>query len=150
MFDCHNFVKENPDVIVVTIAYRLGVFGFLHLSHLSDGKDYPDAQNLEALDQIAALRWINENIETFGGNPDNITTFGESADSISSMLLSVTLAAKGLFNKVIPQSCTSNYYNTRKYSADNHCTMELNSKACVCHKDLNTQNLNSLRYFYEN
>ena len=44
VFDCHNFVQENPDVIVVTIAYRLGVMGFLHLSHLPDGAEYPDAQ----------------------------------------------------------------------------------------------------------
>ena len=65
MFDCHNFVKESPEVIVVTIAYRLGVFGFFHLSHLSDGKDYPDAQNLGLLDQIAALKWVHENISNF-------------------------------------------------------------------------------------
>ena len=45
MFDFVNFLKENPDVIVVSIAYRLGIFGFFHLSHLPDGKDYPDAQN---------------------------------------------------------------------------------------------------------
>ncbi len=49
-YDCHNFVKENPDVIVVTIAYRISFFGFLHLSHLSDGKDYQDAANLGLMD----------------------------------------------------------------------------------------------------
>lgn len=54
--DCHNFVKENPDAIVVTIAYRLGIFGFLHLSHLPDGKDYPNAQDLGLLDQVMALK----------------------------------------------------------------------------------------------
>ena len=54
MFDCINFVKENPDVVVVTIAYRLAFMGFLHLSHLSDGKDYPDSQNLGLLDQVKA------------------------------------------------------------------------------------------------
>lgn len=41
-----NFVQENPDVILVSVEYRLGVFGFFHLSHLPDGGDYPDAQNL--------------------------------------------------------------------------------------------------------
>ena len=46
LFDCTELVKENPDVIYVTVPYRLGVLGFLHLSHLADGKDYPDAQNL--------------------------------------------------------------------------------------------------------
>ena len=51
MYECHNFVKENPDVIAVSITYRLGALGFLHLSHLPDGKDYPDAQNLGIMDQ---------------------------------------------------------------------------------------------------
>ena len=51
MFDCINFVKENPDVVVVT---RLAFMGFLHLSHLSDGKDYTDSQNLGLLDQVKA------------------------------------------------------------------------------------------------
>lgn len=54
LFDCAEFVKENPDVIVVNIQYRLGVFGFLNLSHLPDGADYPDAQNLGLLDQAMA------------------------------------------------------------------------------------------------
>ena len=49
-YDCHSLVKENPDVIVVSIAYRVGIFGFLHLSNLEDGKDYPDAQNLGLID----------------------------------------------------------------------------------------------------
>ena len=51
-----NFVKENPDVILVSVEYRLGVFGFFHLSHLPDGGDYPDAQNLGLLDQVMALK----------------------------------------------------------------------------------------------
>ena len=54
LFDCSELVKENPDVIFVTVPYRLGVLGFLHLSHLADGKDYPDAQNLGLLDQKMA------------------------------------------------------------------------------------------------
>ena len=45
-YDCHKLVKENPDVIVVTITYRVSFFGFMHLSHLSDGKDYPDSQKV--------------------------------------------------------------------------------------------------------
>ena len=87
MFDCCNFVKENPDVIVVTIAYRLGVMGFLHLSHLPDGKDYPDSQNLGLLDQVKALKWVHENIAAFGGDPDSVTIFGESAGAGSCTLL---------------------------------------------------------------
>ena len=56
-YDFRNFVTENPEVIVVSVAYRLGVLGFLHLSHLPDGADYPDAQNLGLMDQIAAMKW---------------------------------------------------------------------------------------------
>ena len=74
-----NFVKENPDAIVISIEYRLGVFGFLHLSHLPDGKDYPDAQNLGLMDQMMALKWVHENIAFFGGDPDNVTIWGQSA-----------------------------------------------------------------------
>ena len=50
-----NFAKAHPDVTLVTITYRLGAFGFIHLSHLPDGADYPDAQNLGMLDQQMAL-----------------------------------------------------------------------------------------------
>ena len=78
MYDLTNFLNENPDVIVVTINYRINVFGFFHLSHLSDGKDYPDAQNLGLLDQLMALKWVHENITAFGGDPDNVTIWGES------------------------------------------------------------------------
>lgn len=73
LYEFSNFVKENPDVIVASIEYRLGVFGFIHLSHLPDGKDYPDAQNLGLMDQMMALKWIHENIAAFGGDPDNVT-----------------------------------------------------------------------------
>ena len=62
MYDCTNLLKENPDVIIVTVNYRINVFGFFHLSHLSDGKDYPDAQNLGLLDQLKGLKWVHENI----------------------------------------------------------------------------------------
>ena len=56
----------------VTIAYRLGPFGFLHLSHLPDVKDYPDAQNLGLLDQLMALKWVHENIGR-GHCPERLT-----------------------------------------------------------------------------
>ena len=68
-YDCYNLLRENPDVIIVTIAYRLAAYGFMHLSHLPDGKDYPDAQNLGTLDQLMGLKWVHENIAAFGGDP---------------------------------------------------------------------------------
>lgn len=104
LFDCTNLIKENPDVIVVTVAYRLGVMGFLHLSHLPDGKDYPDAQNLGLLDQKMALKWVHENIEGFGGDPDNVTIWGESAGSASCTLQALIEGSQNYFQKIIAQS----------------------------------------------
>ena len=104
LFDCHDFMKENPDVIVVTVAYRLGVLGFLHLSHLSDGKDYKDSQNLGLMDQIMALKWVHENIAGFGGDPDNVTIWGESAGGASVTLLPLVKGSQQYFKRVIAQS----------------------------------------------
>ena len=123
MFDCHNFVKENTDVIVVTIAYRLGPFGFLHLSHLPDGKGYPDAQNLGLMDQMMALKWIHENIARFGGDPDNVTIFGESAGAASVTLLPLIKGSHVYFKRVIAQSGAPNL--TRSPEQAIGCTNEL-------------------------
>ena len=104
MYDMTNFLNENPDVIVVTFNYRINVFGFFHLSHLSDGKDYPDAQNLGLLDQIKALKWVHENIAAFGGDPDNVTIWGESAGAGSCTLLPLIKGSHQYFKRVIAQS----------------------------------------------
>ncbi len=104
--DGGNFVRENPDVIFVSIAYRLGAFGFLRLSHLPDGKDYPDAQNLGIMDQIMALKWIHENIASFGGDPDNVTIWGESAGGDSVTTLPLIEGSHKYFRKVIAHSGT--------------------------------------------
>ena len=104
MYDLTNFLNENPDVIVVTINYRINVFGFFHLSHLSDGKDYPDAQNLGLLDQLMALKWVHENITAFGGDPDNVTIWGESAGAGSCTLLPLIKDSHQYFKRVIAQS----------------------------------------------
>ena len=98
------FVKENQDVILVSIEYRVAVFGFFHLSHLPDGKDYPDAQNLGLLDQVQALKWIHENIAFFGGDPDNVTIFGESAGGGSVTMLPLIKGAQKYFRRAIAES----------------------------------------------
>ena len=103
-YDCTNLVKENPEVIVVTINYRLSFLGFLHLAHLSDGKDYQDAQNLGLMDQLMALKWVNENIAGFGGDPDNVTIWGESAGGASCTLLPLVKGSHKYFKRVIVQS----------------------------------------------
>ena len=103
-YDFQNFVTENPDVIVVSIPYRLGVLGFLHLSHLPDGANYPDAQNLGLMDQLAALKWVHNNIAGFGGDPDNVTIFGESAGAGSVSLLPLVNGSHQYFKRVIAES----------------------------------------------
>ena len=123
MFDCINLVKENPDIIVVTIAYRLGVMGFLHLSHLSDGKDYPDSQNLGLLDQLKALKWVHENIAGFGGDPDNVTIFGESAGAASCSLQPLLPGSHQYFKRLIAESGSVN--QTRSPEEGIACTNEL-------------------------
>ena len=105
-YDCTNLVKENPEVIVVTINYRLSFLGFLHLAHLSDGKDYQDAQNLGLMDQLMALKWVNENIAGFGGDPDNVTIWGESAGAASCTLLPLVKGSHKYFKRIIAQSGT--------------------------------------------
>ena len=104
MYDLTNLLKENSDVIVVTINYRINVLGFFHLSHLPDGKDYPDAQNLGLLDQLMALKWVHENIAAFGGDPDNVTIWGESAGAGSCTLLPLIKGSHQYFKRVIAQS----------------------------------------------
>ena len=104
LYECSNLVRENPDIIAVSIAYRLGVFGFFHLAHLPDGKDYPDAQNLGIMDQIMALKWIHENIADFGGDPDNVTIFGESAGGESVTVIPLLEGSHKYFKRVIAQS----------------------------------------------
>ena len=123
LFDCTNFIKENPDVIVVTIQYRLGVFGFLHLSHLPDGKDYPDAQNLGLVDQIAALKWVHENIAGFGGDPDNVTIWGESAGAGSVTMLPLIKDSQQYFKRVIAESGSPSQTNSLEEAVV--CTNEL-------------------------
>ena len=118
-----NFVKENPDVILVSIDYRLGVFGFLHLSHLSDGKNYPDAQNLGLMDQIMGLKWVHENIAAFGGDPDNVTIFGQSAGGGSVSLLPLIEGSHHYFQKIIVQSGSPVF--TRSTEQAILCTNEL-------------------------
>lgn len=95
-----SYFAERGNVIMVTINYRLGPFGFMHLSSLVEGL----ASNQGLLDQIAALEWVQRNIAAFGGDPQRVTIFGESAGSMSIASLLAMPAAKGLFSGAIMQS----------------------------------------------
>ena len=90
-------LASRGDVVVVTINYRLGALGFLHLPALEES-------NFGMRDQVAALRWVRDNIDSFGGDPGNITIFGESAGGMSVSSLMGSPEATGLFHKAIPQS----------------------------------------------
>ena len=94
------FVDVYPNTVGVTLNYRLGLFGFIDFSEVPGGGDYPDALNLGLLDQIAALRWIRENIAAFGGDPGQVTVMGFESGTLSVSLLAACEQAKGLFQKV--------------------------------------------------
>ena len=101
---CNNFVKAHPEVVFVSINYRLGLLGFLDLSTLPDGKAYSRSGNLGILDQVEALRWVKHNIAGFGGDPNNVTIVGHSAGAGSVMILASIDEAQGLFHRAIAQS----------------------------------------------
>lgn len=94
-----NYVNKHPDIVFVSFNYRLGIFGFIDFSEIEGGEAYPDALNLGLLDQIAALRWIRENIASFGGDPERITALGFEAGASSICLLAASKSAKGLFKR---------------------------------------------------
>jgi para-nitrobenzyl esterase len=90
-------------VVLVTINYRLGVFGFLATAEMAKESNGA-AGNYGLLDMVAALQWVKANIKQFGGNPENVTIFGESAGSTAVSMLMASAVAKGLFHKGIGES----------------------------------------------
>ena len=90
-------MADEGDVVTVTVTYRLGIFGYLAIDGVSPA-------NLGLLDQIAALRWVRENIGGFGGDPDDVTIFGQSAGADSVSYLLVADGAEDLFRRAILQS----------------------------------------------
>lgn len=100
-FDGKEYAKRN--VILVTVNYRVGIFGFLCHPWLAE-ENKGRCGNYGVLDQLAALKWVKENIDAFGGNPDNITLFGQSSGALTSQTLLLSPLTKGLINKCIMQS----------------------------------------------
>ena len=101
-----SLLVSNHDVIVVTIQYRMGSLGwFRHPALHNNNSSLEDRSgNYGTLDTITALRWINENIHHFGGDPKNVTVFGESAGGHNSAAIFASPLAQGLFHKVIVES----------------------------------------------
>lgn len=94
----------DKDVVLVSINYRLGVFGFLTHPELIQESPNKVAGNYGIMDQIESLKWIKKNIAQFGGDPDNVTIFGQSAGAGSVKTLCESPLTKGMFNKVIIMS----------------------------------------------
>lgn len=100
----HGSQLARKGVVVVTLNYRLGIFGYLALPQLTAESSHHSSGNYGLLDQLAALHWVQDNIERFGGDPRNITVFGESAGALSTIELMASPLARGLFQKAIMQS----------------------------------------------
>lgn len=96
-------LAERTGIVVVTLNYRLGALGFTNWSVVG-GERIGASANLGLLDQLAALRWVRENIAAFGGDPDNVTLCGESAGAMSVGAVLGMPAARGLFHRAILQS----------------------------------------------
>lgn len=96
-------LSEASGAIIITVNYRLGALGFLDFSAYGDA-EHPFDTNLGLRDIVAALRWTQDNIAAFGGDPDDVTLFGESAGGGCVTTLMTSPYAKGLFHKAIAQS----------------------------------------------
>ncbi len=92
------YLARHGDVVVVTFNYRMGAFGFLHAPELGA------SGNEALLDQVAALRWVRQEIDGFGGDSQNVTVFGQSAGGFDIAQLLAMPAAEGCFDKAVPMS----------------------------------------------
>ncbi len=113
-FGSGGMTYESPSlakqgVVIVTINYRLGIYGFLAHPELAAEDENGSTGNYGMLDQIAALQWVQDNIRSFGGDPHNVTIFGESAGGHSVGQLLASPLSKNLFHKAIAQSGTGFY-----------------------------------------
>jgi len=103
VYDGHALAMQG--IVVVSVNYRLGVFGFLAHPEMAQGADgLAGAGNFGLQDQLAALRWVQDNIAAFGGDPGAVTLAGQSAGAVSVHMLSALPAARGLLHRAIALS----------------------------------------------
>jgi len=102
IYDGHNLAEK--DVVVVTVNYRLGALGLMAHPLLSQESPEGVSGNYGLFDQVAALEWVQENVDVFGGDPENVTVFGESAGGMSILDLMGSPLAEGLFDRAIVES----------------------------------------------
>lgn len=108
IYDGENLAKEG--VVFITLNYRLGEMGFLAATGLNEAKDATGNYGLE--DQIAALKWIKDNVAQFGGDADNITIMGQSAGANSVLTLNLSPLTDGLFAKSVIESSSPTFYHS--------------------------------------
>lgn len=137
LYDGTFIVTEHPDVLVVTANYRVGPMGFIDFSGVEGGEKFPTSGYNGILDQIQALKWVKQNIEAFGGDPDNVTIFGESAGGGSVTELLVAEGTEGLFQHAIAESGAVNFTMTHeRYAEIGAADMLLNKAGATCMDDL--------------
>ncbi len=143
LYDFSTMVSRH-NVIVVSVNYRLGPFGwFTHpaIQDLQIGLD--KTSNFGTLDIIAALEWVQSNISLFGGDPNNVTIFGESAGGHNVLSLLVSSQAKGLFHKAISQSgYTTSYSKEEALKPNNSSSTSKHSSWNIVNKILKEKSLN--------
>jgi para-nitrobenzyl esterase len=102
LYDGTNLAKKE-DVVVVAVNHRLNIFGFLHLADIG-GERWKQSTNVGVQDLVAALQWVKDNIENFGGDPGRVTIFGQSGGGGKTTTLMAMPSARGLFHRAIAQS----------------------------------------------
>lgn len=102
LYDGTNLAKKE-DVVVVSVNHRLNIFGFLHLADIG-GDKWSQSTNMGVQDLVAALQWVKDNIENFGGDPNNVTIFGQSGGGGKTTTVMAMPSAEGLFHRSIAQS----------------------------------------------
>ncbi len=141
-YDGANFAKKG--VVLVTINYRLNVFGFFSHPDLSAESKHGASGNQGVLDQVAALQWVHDNIAQFGGDPNRVTIFGESAGSWSVCSLMATPLSKGLFHRAIGES--GGVFNPMAYlKEDKNGQISAESAGAKFAESLGAESLQQLR-----
>jgi para-nitrobenzyl esterase len=116
MYRGHNMAREG-DIVYVSLNHRLACAGFLDLSSIADER-YARSGNAGMLDLVAALEWIRDNVENFGGDPGNVTLMGESGGGLKISTLLGMPSAKGLFHRAIIESGPGLSVRTREQAAE--------------------------------
>lgn len=135
-------LSEFGDVVVVSLNHRLNLLGYLNLAQYSD--KYWNSGNVGNADIVAALRWIQKNIENFGGNPDNVTLFGQSGGGMKIWTLMQTREADGLYHKGIIQSGILEDFIEEKNTDSRPLVKAMLEELCMEEKDI--ENLETVPY----